>query len=150
MKKQIFLRGAFGFPIGIAIADLISILISSGFGDGKYRFCPPQLIEYMGGNAFQAALFQFVMSGLLGSAFAASSIIWDIEEWSLAKQSGLYFLISACVMMPVAYVTHWMPHSFAGFVSYFLTFVVIFFAVWIIQYFVWRKKIQQLNQKFPK
>lgn len=147
MKNQMLLRGLFGFPIGIAIGNMISIIISAIIGDSGFHFCAPSLIEFMSGNAFNAALFQFILSGILGSVFAASSVIWDLDHWSFSKQTGTYFLITACAMMPIAYVTHWMEHSLSGFVSYFLIFVVIFFITWIIQYLFWRKKIRQLNQK---
>jgi len=144
MKNQAFLRGLLGFPLGITIGYLITILISLGFGEGTYMPVIPDLSATLG-SEINAVILQTVLSGLLGTAFAASSVIWEIDHWSIAKQTGIYFLITAFVMMPVAYFANWMEHSFIGFLIYFGLFVTIFVGVWIAQYFVWRNKVNKIN-----
>lgn len=146
MKKQALLRGLLGFPIGIAIGYVVTILISLAIGNGYYFPCVPALTEQLG-NELLAVILQTVLCGLLGSAFAAASIIWELEHWSIAKQTGLYFLSTGFVMLPIAYVTNWMEHSFLGFLHYFGIFFAIFLINWIIQYFVWKIKIQKMNEK---
>ncbi|MEG0693772.1 MAG: DUF3021 domain-containing protein, partial [Oscillospiraceae bacterium] len=113
MKKKVFLRGLFGFPLGISIGYIITIFISLAFAKGYYSPCVPVLAELMG-NEINAVILQATLSGLLGSAFAASSVIWEIENWSIAKQTGIYFLVISLVMMPIAYFTNWMKHSVLG------------------------------------
>ncbi len=146
MKKQPFVRGLLGFPLGIAIGYIITIIISFSSGQGYYYPCAPALVKEMG-NEINAVILQTVLSGLLGASFAASSIIWEIDNWSIAKQTGIYFLITAFVMMPIAYFTNWMEHSLIGFVSYFGIFVVIFIFVWLIQYIILKNKIKKMNDK---
>ncbi len=147
MKKQISYRLIFGFPTGIAIGTVISILISLLTTKNQYIPCPPELIDIMNGNEILAVSLQFLLCGLIGSSFSASSVIWEKDEWSIAKQSGFYFLINSCVMMPIAYINHWMPHSVVGFVQYFLIFTVIFLLIWAIQYLIWKNKIEKINSK---
>lgn len=146
MKKQAFLRGLLGFPMGIALGYMITIFISIALGQGQYIPCVPELVDTMG-SELNAIIFQTVLSGLLGSSFSASSVIWEIDSWSIAKQTGIHFLITAFVMMPIAYFTNWMEHTLIGFLSYFVIFVVIFVAVWFFQYFGWRNKIKKMNAK---
>jgi membrane protein YdbS with pleckstrin-like domain len=76
----------------------------------------------------------------------SASVIWEKDDWSIAKQTGIYFLISAIAMLPIAYFAHWMPRSLAGFLSYFTTFIVIFIVIWVIQYCIWKNKIQRINK----
>lgn len=146
MKKKVISRALLGFPVGILIGYVITILISLLFAKGYYSPCVPELVEAMG-NEIHAVILQAVLSGLLGSAFSASSIIWEIENWSIAKQTGIYFVVTALVMMPVAYALNWMEHSFTGFVKYFGIFIIIFIIIWFIQYMFWKKKIEQINSK---
>lgn len=144
MKKQAFLRGLLGFPLGIAIGYIITIFISIGLGKGYYSPCIPGLVDAMG-SEINAVILQTVLSGLLGSSFAACSVIWEIDDWSIAKQTFIYFMITAFVMMPIAYVANWMEHTFLGFLIYFGIFTAIFIVLWIVQYLFWRNKVKKIN-----
>jgi hypothetical protein len=146
MKKQIFLRGLLGVPLGIAIGYFITIVNSLTIGNGSYSACVPSLVDTFG-SEIEAVVFQAVLMGVLGACFGAASLIWEVESWSIAKQTGIYFLVSSLAMFPIAYFTEWMEHSILGFLIYFGIFVAIFIVVWVLQYFIWRKKIDQFNEK---
>lgn len=77
---------------------------------------------------------------------AMASVIWEIDSWSLAKQSGIYFAIACVIMFPISYFANWMPHSTAGILSYVGIFVAIFLAAWVTQYSVWKRKIKKMNE----
>ncbi|MGB4984270.1 MAG: DUF3021 domain-containing protein [Erysipelotrichaceae bacterium] len=146
MKKEIFKRALLGFPLGIAIGYVISIISSLIFANGYYSACVPMLIEKMG-SEINAVILQTVLSGLLGSVFAGSSIIWELDEWSIIKQTVIYFMIISITMIPIAYITNWMEHSIEGFLIYFLVFVVIFSIIWLTQYLIWKANITKINSK---
>ncbi len=148
MKKSCVLRALLGFPLGISIAFVISILVSLKFGNGYYSPCTPELIE-RAGSEINAVILQTLLSGVLGSVFAASSIIWEMENWSIAKQTGIYFAITAFAMMPIAYYAKWMERS-GGFIAYFGVFVLIFAVVWIVQYLIWKNKIEKVNRSIKE
>jgi hypothetical protein len=145
MKKKALSRGLLGFPLGIAIGCVIGIILSLGWGNGHYNPCVPELVEKMG-SEINAITLQTVLCGLLGSAFAASSAIWEMEHWSIARQTGIYFAITAVVMMPIAYFMRWMEHSVSGFLSYFGIFIIIFIVFWAVSYLVWRDRIKKMNR----
>ena len=131
MKKKIFLRGLSGIPTGLAIGYLITIITSLIWGNGYDFPCVPELAVMMG-SEINAVLLQGFLCGVLGMGFAASSVIWDMEDWGLVKQTGIYFLIDSVTMMPIAYVTFWMEHSLKGVLSYFGIFALMFAVVWIV------------------
>lgn len=149
MKKKMFLSGLLGFPIGIAIGYVITILTSLGWGDGGYYPCVPELADALG-SEINAVAVQAVLCGVIGAAFAASSVIWEIEEWSIAKQTGIYFAIVSMVMLPIAYFMGWMEHTVTGFLSYFGIFTGIFVVLWVTQYFSWKNKIKKINSKMQE
>ena len=146
MKKKIALRSILGFPIGIALGYIITIVISLIFADGYYLPCVPELIQVMG-NEINAVMVQALLCGLLGAGFAASSRIWEMENWSIVKQTGIYFLIISLIMLPIAYFSYWMEHSIAGFFSYFAIFVLIFAVIWVIQFAAGKHNVKEMNKK---
>lgn len=149
MKKEIMLRGILGFPIGLAIGYLITIFSSLRWANGHYSPCVPALISIMG-NEINAVILQAFLCGLLGVIFAASSVIWEIEHWSIVKQTGIYFFIISIVMMPIAYLMYWMKHSIIGFLSYFGIFILIFLIVWMIQFAICKYNVKKMNANLYK
>ncbi len=144
MKRKIIKRGFLGFPLGIAIGYVITVIISVCVGDGSFYPVTAELIDTMG-NELNAVVFQTVLCGIMGMGYAMASVIWDIDSWSLAKQSGVYFAIACVVMFPIAYIANWMKHDIVGILSYAGIFVAIFIFVWLIQYFVWKDKVKRMN-----
>lgn len=144
MKKKIIMRGLFGLPTGIAIGFVITLIISACIGNGAFYPVAPELIDTMG-NELNAVILQTVLCAIMGAGFAAASVIWELDSWSLAKQSGVYFLIISVIMLPIAYVTNWMKHTVLGVLSYVAIFVAIFVAVWLSQYLLWKRKIKKMN-----
>lgn len=146
MKKKVLLRGVLGFPLGISIGYVITILISIGEGQGGYSPCVPEFIDCMGSEIY-AVIVQAALCGLLGVAFGSSSLIWEIDSWSIVKQTGVYFAITSIVMLPFAYIMFWMDHSVKGFISYFGIFVAIFIFMWLIQYLIGKYTVAKMNSK---
>lgn len=149
MKKKLIARGLLGFPIGIAIGFVITIIISACVGDGCFYPVTPELLD-TAGSELSAVIVQTVLCGVMGTGFAMASLIWEIDSWSLAKQSGIYFAIACMIMLPIAYAANWMEHSVIGFLSYAGIFIVIFLLVWLIQYLAWKGKINKLNDGVMK
>lgn len=148
MKKKIVLRALLGFPLGIAIGHCISLLASAILGRGTFEVCMPAFIETVGTELGAVAL-QTLLCGVIGAASAASSLVWE-TDWGILRQTGIYFLILAGAMLPIAYITGWMEHSLMGFLKYFLVFVLIFAIIWVIQYLAWKGKLKRLNERMKE
>ncbi len=149
MKKKIIMRGLFGLPTGIAIGFVITLIISACIGSGSFYPVTPELIDTIG-NELNAVILQTVLCAIMGMGFAAASVIWELDSWSLAKQSGVYFLIISVIMLPIAYVTNWMKHTVLGILSYVAIFAAIFVVVWLSQYLLWKRKIKKMNALVSK
>ncbi len=144
MKKKLILRGLLGFPLGIAIGYVITVIVSGCIGDGLFHPVTPELVETAGGE-WNAVLLQTALCGIMGAGFAMASVIWEVDSWSLAKQSGIYFAIACALMFPIAYFANWMPHSTGGAIAYVGIFTAIFVVTWLSQYLVWKRKIKKMN-----
>ena len=149
MKKKIVIRSLLGFPIGIAVGYLITIFISLVWADGYYSPCMPELISAVG-NEINAVILQTVLCGVLGTGFGAGSVIWEMDDWSIVKQTGVYFLIVSVIMLPIAYFTYWMEHSVVGFLFYFAVFLLIFVIIWIVQFMIGKHNVRRMNEKLSQ
>ena len=145
MRKKLLQRIFQGFFIGIAVGQLICVLISLMNGE-DFIICSPEFIELTGSEAAAAAV-QTLLCGVIGSGFSGASVIWETDTLSIAAQSGLCFAIYAVILLPAAYITGWAEHSLAGLLSYAGIFAASFAVVWIIQYIVWKKRLAAINKK---
>lgn len=146
MFKKVIARGLLGFPLGIALGYIITIILSVIYGEGHYSSAPPLLIADFE-SEIAAVVFQAVLCGVLGSAFAAASVVWQMETWSIARQTAVYFLVTAVVMFGVAYLNRWMEPSLEGFLIYAAIFVGIFIVIWLILRLAFSTQIKQVNDK---
>ncbi len=146
MKKKIIQRVLIGLLAGITVSYLITIGISLTLNTGSYYPCVPSLAQRAGGE-IMAVVIQMLLSAVLGAGFAASSLIWERDDWSILKQTGTYFVAVTPLMMLVAYVCEWMEHSVKGVISYFAIFLVVFIIVWIAQYLSWKKQIGKIDDR---
>ena len=145
MKKKVVLRGLLGVPLGISLYFVVMLIISLAMGNGYFVAVIPEMAE-MFSTELNAVMFNAMLYAVLGCSFAAASVIWKMEDWSIAKQTVTHFVITASTMMPVAWFGHWMERTLIGFIIYFIVFVAIFVAIWLISYCIWRSKINALNK----
>jgi len=143
--KKIVSRVLYSFPIGISCSVGISLLLSLIFGEGKYYPFASPLVLFTGSEV-KAMLMQTILSGILGSVFGGMSFIWEIERWSILKQTAVYFLSVSIPMMGISYLLYWMEHSLSGFLLYFLIFVMVFIVVWLFNLAMYWIKIRKMNQ----
>lgn len=146
MKKTLLCRGLVGLPLGVALGQIITLIISACVGDGRYYPVAPELTEAMGGELY-AVLLQTALCAVMGSGFAMASVIWQMDTWSLARQSGVYFLVSCVLLLPIAYAANWMKHTIGGVLGYIGVFVACFLVVWLLQYLAWQRKIRVMNDR---
>lgn len=149
MKKRIPLLILSGACIGLTISVAITIAISAAIGDGNYYPVPPRLIADCG-TELRAILLQTACSLLYGAAFAGASLIWEVERWSLLRQTATHLLICSAATLPTAYVLYWMPHSLGGILRYFGIFFAIYLLIWAIAYGRMKRRVRQFNEKIRK
>lgn len=143
--KKIVSRVLYSFPIGISCSVGISLFLSLLFGEGKYYPFAASLVFFTGSEV-KAMLMQTILSGILGSVFGGMSFIWEIERWSILKQTAVYFLSVSIPMMGISYLLYWMEHSLSGFLLYFLIFVMVFIVVWLFNLTAYWFKVRRMNR----
>lgn len=146
MKKKILVRCLVGAPIGLAVSVLISIAMSLAVGDGVYYAVVPELARDCGGELNAVAL-QAVLSLVYGAAWGGASAIWEMDRWSLLKQTAAHLVVCSLATFPIAYFTRWMSHSLPGILGYFGVFFLIYAAIWASLYSALKRRVAQMNRK---
>lgn len=103
----------------------------------------------MCGNEINAVTLQAVCSLINGAAWAGATVIWEIEDWSLMRQTVTHFIVGSVCTLPIAYVMHWMERSIMGVLSYFGFFFAIYVIIWV-STFLSMKKLEKINRKIAE
>ena len=84
------------------------------------------------------------LSGIIISIVAAASVIYDIEKWSLLKQSAVHFIVMIFTIFPCLLISGWYElNSFADYLKVFGIFLLCGCVFWTIGYFVFGKLLNR-------
>lgn len=147
MKRKLLVRSILGAPIGVTISLTITIIFSICLGNGEFFPAPHELIDWCGGSETKAVIIQMICSLLVGAVCGGSSIIWDIEKWSLLKQTIIHFMVIVIPFFGVGYIMNWMPHYLYGALGYIGGFIVVYIIMWFSLYFSIKEKIKKMNKQ---
>lgn len=150
MKKKIILRSLVGAPVGLAVSTMFTIAVSAVIsfytGEGSYYPVVPELIADCG-NELNAVVLQAVSALVYGAAWGGASVIWEMEEWSILRQTVVHLIICSVATFPTAWFMRWMRHDAAGIAGYFSIFFLIYLCIWLSQYFTVKKKLRRINER---
>ena len=84
------------------------------------------------------------LAGIIISIVAAASVIYDIEKWSLLKQSAIHFIVMILTIFPCLLISGWYElSSFADYLKVFGIFLLCGCVFWTIGYFVFGKLLNR-------
>lgn len=96
------------------------------------------MMKYQGIDAFQVKSTFLV--GIIVTSVAAASVIYEIESWSLLKQSGVHFAIMLVTIFPCLLVSGWFKlNNILDYIKVFGIFLFIGVILWSIAYFIFGK-----------
>lgn len=147
MKKKIVLRSLMGAPIGVTVGVVITVIFSLCLGHGEYFPAPHELTDRCGGNATVAVMVQTLCSLLVGAICGGSSVIWEMERWSLLKQTLVHFAVLALPFFGIGYAVYWLPHHIYGALGYVGGFAAVYCIMWCSIYFFIKSQIGKMNKQ---
>ncbi len=149
MKKKVMFRSFLGAPIGVTISLIITVIFSLCLGHGEYFPAPHELISLCG-NETTAVIVQMICSLFVGAVCGGSSVIWEIEKWSLLKQTLVHLAVIAIPFFGVGYMMNWLPHHLSGALGYIGGFILVYVIMWCSIYFSIKEKIKKMNQQLQE
>jgi len=80
------------------------------------------------------------ITGLIVTSVVAASVIYEVESWSLIKQSNIHFLIMLLTVYPCLVFSNWFPNKMAlDLVKIFGLFLVVGIILWTVAYILFDK-----------
>jgi hypothetical protein len=130
LRKEIFKRGSIGALIGIALAYLALIIYT--LGNPTITLNTASLIKHVG---------IYTVISIYGSVV---SIVFNLDEWSLLKQSSMHF-IAIFMFIPAGIYLNWIPNT-PIYILGSITLLVVFYLIqWFISYNYWKKSVTSIN-----
>lgn len=149
MKKQIILRGLLGMPLGVAISVWWSLASFALLGRGDYALTVPSL-EAACGSPLAAAAAQTAAVMAYGAMWGGASVIWEVERWSLLRQTVTHFCLTAAGTFPVAWSLGWMTRSLGGAAVYFGIFIGIYALIWAGGTWMIGRRLRKINRRLEE
>ena len=132
--RQIILLSLSGAVLGIAIWFMIFMAHdTNALSNGSYR------IDFILLNGLFSALFGIISMG--------SSIVYDIEEWSILRSTVSHFAVVFISFNVIALSLGWFSFGSIEYWIIHIIMFIIYIMIWLIQYLIFRHKVKELNRK---
>jgi uncharacterized membrane protein YesL len=128
--SEIMKRGLIGIMIGLCIGYTFVVIMT--LSNGSYTFDGKNLMQ----NYMYAILVGFYM--------ASVTVVFDVEEWSLLKQTLIHSLLN-CPYIIVAFVIGWAPTSIFLRGVFVLIYIAIYAVIWLCFKYYWTRKAKELD-----
>ena len=143
MKKYIL-----SASLGVSIGTIISIIISSIFGQGTYL--PLNPLSTMGAyyvehfNQPTVMLICVLTWASIGILFQLADKIFE-QDWSLLRMTATHFCITALGFTPLGIVAGWFPLNLGSLLLFWLIFVLLYALLFFQNYRKMERQIKDIN-----
>ena len=145
IKKAVAKRAILGFIYGVFIGQTILIIESLFMRDGNFYAVATSLVN-LAGTKIAAVIIQYFLTGLLGTTFASTTVLFEMDEWSLLRQTITHFIITSIVMYIAGFLCGWFPHTVVSTLIWFGVFVVVYVIFWICFSMYYKNKVKKINE----
>ncbi len=133
--KTFFIRGLFGIFLGLSIGYTVLVLIAGAEGQ-----------MFMD---FKSLSFHYFMAMFVGFYMGSVSVVYDVEEWSLLRQTVTHGIL-ILPYIPLAFSIGWAPRSFFGRLLFILMYIVVYGIIWLGIKTYWSQRARELNEELNK
>lgn len=131
----------------------LMIRIFGGFGVGGLLTLLVLVFLYDSTAEVPARLIALNLFGsmLIGAYFSVSALLFEVEEWSMLKQTFVHYTASLIVLFPVfTWLTGWIPLNPQSLVIGWLFFTGTYILNWFGWYNYFKQLERRMNQSLQK
>ena len=121
--------------IGLCIGYTFVMIMT--LSNGSYTFDGKSLL-----NNYMYAL-------LVGFYMASVTVVFDVEEWSLLKQTISHGLLNTPYII-VAFIIGWAPTSALLRLLFVLSYIIVYAIIWLSFKYYWTQKAKSLDEDLRK
>ena len=139
LKNRFIIKASIGFALGILV-DLIihTVFVLSG---SSYLLAGTLSQEEVLG--FFRELF---LSGILGLIGNGSTVIYEIESWSILRVTATHFVIAFAAFFSIGLINGWLTPGITA-ENIIITGIVLisYVMIWLVQYLIYKKEVSDIN-----
>lgn len=128
--KMVIQRGIFGIVTGLAIGYTMLMLLAT-FQEG-FTIISSEVS------------YHYFLAMIVGFWMASSTVIYDVDEWSLLRQTVIHALVIS-PYIPIAFIIGWAPTTVGGGIAFVLGYIAIFAIIWLSFKAYWTKRAREMN-----
>ncbi|MGP4042169.1 DUF3021 domain-containing protein [Gracilibacillus sp. D59] len=124
--------------IGIAVGSLITFAVVS--------FMIMLSVE----SSIQEIWKHWVASMLIGIYYSFASGIFELEHWSLLKQTIVHLTLTLFILFPIIIIVGWLPFDPMSLTIGLGIFIVTYSIMWLSMYFYFKRLERSMNNCIDK
>lgn len=131
----------------------LMIRIFGGFGVGGLLTLLVIVFLYDSTDEVSARLIALNLFGsmLIGAYFSVSALLFEIDEWSMLKQTLVHYTASLIILFPVfTWLTGWIPLHPQSLLIWWLYFTGTYILNWFGWYSYFKQLERRMNQSLQK
>ncbi len=144
LKQRFIYKSAIGFSLGVFITIIINIIVGFIF-HGSLNENP--YTEIRNNMDFTKIMLELLTGGILGCVGNGGSVVYEIESWSIIKATFTHFVVTMAVYVIVGLYNGWLlpRHSMVNVIQI-VMMVFAYFMIWLSQYLIYKKSINDINE----
>lgn len=109
-------------------------------------------IGFLLGNwpGLREALPHLLLGGIYGAVACGSSIVYDIEKWSIARATATHFLFVFALYFLIVITMDWFRLDDPGFWILIAAMAVVYILIWLFQCLAYKRKIREMNNDLAR
>ena len=143
MGMSFLKRAGLGFLMGMAVSNMFTFFFSWLAG-GKELVFSTALLARTGGE-LGAMVLQTFGGGVYGAITMGTTVVYDIERWSLAKSSFTHCLIVIGLYVPAGLLLGW-GETVKDFLCTMVIQFILYCIIWLVMHFTYRAEIRKINE----
>ncbi|MDX8044678.1 DUF3021 domain-containing protein [Gracilibacillus sp. S3-1-1] len=89
-------------------------------------------------------------SMLMGIYYSFASVIFELERWSVLKQTVIHLVLTMIVFFPTAIVIGWIPFNLLSLTIGLAIFLILYSIVWVSVYFRYKNIEKSMNERIDR
>lgn len=149
MWKKALGRAAVSAGVAALLSQVSLVITALAAGGPDFVPLVPSYRAHFQSDAVALGVHALLVAAI-GAVFGGFSVLFEIERWSLLKQGGLHFLLTAAVWAPISTFLWGLDRYPMALLYTLLSFAVTYGVTWGANYHKYRREIRQINQRLER
>ncbi len=146
LRMRFINKAAIGFTLSVLLWIGLCLFYMAQSG----RVIISSTLSKSFGNDVLALIVEILLAGCIGFVGMGGSVIYEIEKWSIVRCTATHFILTMGTFSFIATYLKWFEGDMVSFIIWLVAMVVAYVMIWLIQYFVFKKQVREINENLQR